>query len=285
MNLFRLSSFVTAAAVLVAAPAQALSPENSAALQPAVLEQLIAPAGIPRLPTNDRQIGAPIAEALRGLLPDYRLSDQPLCQGARTEDSAFQFNRVKYLYTEKLTSSAEADRLPEIVELAISPIGAANAFAFPAIHEQEVEQEAPRIVLTSGLLDQLRGEGEIAFVIGHELGHLASNHLPLSLAGLVISDKQQEKISRIEQEWEFEADRFSAELLNRRGFSSQAVSSALTTLALQEHGSAGFAHPKVEERLKNLGFFIPADSIEHPNEAPHRTAAAALPLAVTGLSR
>ena len=219
-------------------------------------------------------ISAPIAAAFRQLYPQYRISDLPLCTENGAEETPFRFNRVKYLYTAPALRPAAGDEgLPAVIEVAVSPIGVANAYIFPAIRNTgRGDEESPRIVLTNGLIDDLNTKGELAFVLGHEIGHLTSGHIPHSLSGFVFSAEQQERIARIERQWEFEADRFAADILSRRGFSPDPVKEALTVLAAKEHGEESGSHPKIEERLENLGFSILPASSEHQNEASRQTA-------------
>ncbi len=281
--------FGVAAAVVCSPPvpaALALSPDISEAVAPSsilappsILEQLGAGSVTNRELATERIITSPIASAFHRLYPEYRMSDLPQCDEVGTDHGKFKFNKIKYLY-----SATPPESLPPVLELAVSPIGAANAFIFPAIHEGEIEEEAPRIVLTNGLLDELTSEGHLAFVIGHEIGHLTSGHLPLSMAGFVVSPEQQEKIGRIERQWEFEADKFAADLLYSRGYGAETVRSALAILSLEEHSADEIgSHPKIEERLENLGFSVPSPILKHQKEAPHQTAAAGDPTTARNL--
>ena len=98
-----------------------------------------------------------------------------------------------------------------------------NAFAIPG----------GLVVVTSGLLDDVKSENELAFVLGHELGHFAERHhlrglgrgLVLQVGmSVVLGGSASEKLpmliaeladSRFARDHEREADRFGLELVFR----------------------------------------------------------------------
>lgn len=238
---------------------------------------------------NSDRSSQSLVSAIRLIFPGYRLADQPFCSESTNSNLIFRVNRVKYIYADYPDVIARKEirqnNLPKVIELAISPIGKANAFVFPAIRDEGGEEEAPRIVLTDGLLSEISSGNELAFVIGHELGHLNFEHIPISLNGFVVSPEQQQRIASIERQWEFQADSFAAQILEQRGLPRSTAGSALSILARVEHGADGGTHPNIEERLQNLGFSIPSGLNPHQNIAMSQNAAVNIPRLELGVAR
>jgi len=77
-----------------------------------------------------------------------------------------------------------------------------------------------QLVMYAGLLDQIRDESELAFVMAHELGHMALGHLYVPLDYMV---KVMPKVGyHFSQSDEYAADLYAAQLLARAGFNPSA---------------------------------------------------------------
>jgi len=136
----------------------------------------------------------------------------------------------------------------------------ANAYALPGGF----------VFITEPLLDLCaQDRGELAFFLGHEMGHVLRGHARsrltartflnavtarLSGAGLMLRQLLNKGYSR---DLELEADREGARLAAAAGFDPRAAVRALGRLALVSSGHAGLAeyfssHPPFAERVQKL---------------------------------
>ena len=160
---------------------------------------------------------------------------------------------------------------PYEFRLAVSDQADPNAFALPG----------GLIVLTTGLLDGMRSENELAFVLGHELGHYKHRDhieglgravaLGLLFAALGIGDADglgirvaDLTLRGFSRAQEREADRFGLELVYRE-YGHVADATGFFQRLLEDHkGDDGLAvylstHPGAESRIEALGL----DALQH----------------------
>ena len=136
------------------------------------------------------------------------------------------------------------------------------------------DEENYSVHVTTGLMEILESESEIAGVLGHELGHIKLGHyynFELSdtvraimganlertddLAQAVGNIDMELKESKFSREQETEADNYGVKILVKAGYSSWGLYDAMKKFEDNDYGteSNGFnSHPASEERLKNL---------------------------------
>lgn len=150
-----------------------------------------------------------------------------------------------------------------------------NAFAMPG----------GTVLITSGLYDRLRDEGELAGVLGHEIAHVVQKHqleaikkaagraLFSDLAGEAISNSSDELVrtfgdevfnagmnlfaSGLDRNDEYDADRRGLVLAARGGYSPYGLIGVLQTLDSSGGAAGGMAlmlktHPNPSERIERL---------------------------------
>lgn len=153
-----------------------------------------------------------------------------------------------------------------------------NAFALPGGY----------IFITTGLMAYLNSEGELAGVLGHEIGHVTARHgaqqQSAGLASAILLEVLAKKagkstVNSLNQistaiirgygrEHELEADRLGAEYLARAGYSPQNMYDVISVLKAQEEFSKYMArregrqppsyhgvfstHPSNDQRLKTV---------------------------------
>jgi len=176
-----------------------------------------------------------------------------------------RFNRTQAIL-EKLQSSAKVPELP--YKLVLVEQRAPNAFAVPG----------GSVGVTTGLLEVLTDEIEIAFVIGHELGHFKNrDHLQglgraagytLMMAVLFDIGTGSESFGDIvnfvlersySQEREKKADRFGLELVYERYGRVQGTERLFNSLlddpALPDWAYMFSTHPSPRDRILALKFY------------------------------
>ncbi len=139
---------------------------------------------------------------------------------------------------QRLHRASHRPNLP--VSFAIQNSSVPNAWAIPGY-----------VVITRGLLTGLQNEAEFAFVMGHEMGHVAARHsarqisqnillqLGLVAAGLALQNKEQGELvlglgaiggtlllRKYSRDDEFEADRLGVEYMTMIGYSPHNAVSA-----------------------------------------------------------
>lgn len=170
-----------------------------------------------------------------------------------------------------------AIRLQQLVESHSDPSG--NRFNFkvyvsPTVNAFAMADGSIRIY--SGLMDMMNDD-ELLFVIGHEIGHVAENHVKekirLAYAGSAVRKaiaSQQNQVGAIarsgigalaenllnaqfSQQEEREADDYGVTFLKERGYGIRPAVSALTKLATLGNDHSFLAsHPAPEARAKRL---------------------------------
>ncbi|MEO8164186.1 MAG: M48 family metalloprotease [Betaproteobacteria bacterium] len=162
-----------------------------------------------------------------------------------------------------------------------------NAFAVPGGY----------IIITKGMMKQLRNEAELAGVLGHEVAHVTRKHHLKALrktafASLVgesfaaaADSKQAELVKKLagptkelyarglDKADEFEADRMGVVLATRAGYDPYGLPAVLTTLASADPKDAFLTllyktHPLPQARLDKLAPGLGTlDSIKAPQNA------------------
>ena len=136
-----------------------------------------------------------------------------------------------------------------------------NAFAVPG----------GRVVLFHGLLETVKSENELAFVLAHEIGHFANrDHLRAFGRGLVwmtvatlvgmggdfaadvLHDSGLVASRRFSQSQELAADRFAAELVAKAYGHAGGVTDFFRNPALRDGGGWLATHPTSRRRIRQL---------------------------------
>lgn len=146
------------------------------------------------------------------------------------------------------------------------PLGA-NAFALPG----------GEIVVTDGLVGLAQSDAELLGVLAHELGHLRERHalrglIQASVVGMLVAVWLGDVGSfatalpafvveaKYSRDFEREADRYAAELLEANGHDARALADLLARLEAtqggpeERHGLAAYlaSHPATTERIRAL---------------------------------
>jgi hypothetical protein len=131
-----------------------------------------------------------------------------------------------------------------------------------------------QVIVTSGLLDFVRNDDELAAVLGHELAHISEGHVTKGLIGslavnvlAIVVESQapglgntagglgQLALNRYTQSQEREADRVGIEFMYRAGYDPRAAADVQERLAIEvpQTMTAGFfdTHPSSVERMVN----------------------------------
>lgn len=106
-----------------------------------------------------------------------------------------------------------------------------------------------QIVISAGLLRLIRDPNELAFVVAHELGHLALHGHP-GKASLLGQENQQSEAQR-----EIDADMYAVALLNSAGFDSRAGAAFIRRIMntpSPRNWVLGDIYPTLKIRLENL---------------------------------
>jgi predicted Zn-dependent protease len=201
------------------------------------------------------EIGRGVTETLLGARP---LLDDPELQ--------------RYVNTVGLWVARHSDRPGLPWHFAVNDSDHINAFAAPGGY----------IVVTKGMLRQLRNEAELAAVLGHEVAHVVQKHhiralrksavmnlLGAGVAAASADSRHAETVQKLvgptkelyarglDKADEFEADRIGVVLSARAGYDPYALPSVLQTLAAGDEKDAYLAllfktHPAPERRIEKL---------------------------------
>lgn len=140
-----------------------------------------------------------------------------------------------------------------------------------------------KVLVTRGMLKQLKTESELAGVLAHEIAHVLKRHQLQSLS----SDNAQTNLGAITvalpPAQEFEADRMAVVILARAGYDPLAYVNVLRRLQSDRSNDAGLAmlsavHPPFGERIAQLQPImqqLSASSAQSPTE-PQRARFAAV---------
>ncbi|MBW2232527.1 MAG: M48 family metallopeptidase [Deltaproteobacteria bacterium] len=124
------------------------------------------------------------------------------------------------------------------------------------------------LYLTSGLLELCSAdEAEIAWVVGHEMGHVVHGHAAARLAGELIGSARA-----YSRDQELEADEFGVKLANAAGFDAEAALRVCTRLerieARSEQPLAEYfaTHPPLAMRAERLSAWL---AVQRQTESQH----------------
>lgn len=201
------------------------------------------------------EIGRGVAETLLGARP---LLDDPELQ--------------RYVNTVGLWVARQSERPDLPWHFAVNDSDHVNAFAAPGGY----------IVVTKGMLRQLRNEAELAGVLGHEVAHVVQKHhiralrkaavmtlLSASAAAASAESRHAELVQQLvgptkelyarglDKADEFEADRMGVVLSARAGYDPYALPSVLQTLSAADQKDTFLAllfktHPPPDARIEKL---------------------------------
>jgi predicted Zn-dependent protease len=161
-----------------------------------------------------------------------------------------------------------------------------------------------QVFVTEGLIVRLQSDGQLAGVLGHEIGHVVARHgaehlaelqLPQGMNGATVlasydpenpASHHNAGVSaligrlldlRFSQRDELEADRLGARYMSEAGWNPEEMVEALRLLEASSPGAGLFVtHPNPPDRLRNLQAAIrklPARGGEQPHLAQDRTIA------------
>ncbi len=114
-----------------------------------------------------------------------------------------------------------------------------------------------KVLVTLGMLKQLKTESELAAVLAHEIAHVLKRHQLQSLAGDTAQTNLGAITVALPPALEFEADRMAVVVLARAGYDPSAYLSVLRRLQSDRSKDAGLAmlsavHPPFGERIAQL---------------------------------
>jgi predicted Zn-dependent protease len=215
------------------------------------------------------QIGGGMAETLLGASP---LLDDPELQ--------------KYVNDVGMWVAQQSERPGLPWHFGVNSSDHINAFAAPGGY----------IIVTKGMVKQLRNEAELAGVLGHEISHVTrKHHLNALRKGALVnllgeglaasSDKHSELVRQLagptkelyarglDKGDEFEADRIGVVLAARAGYDPYGLPAVLTTLATADPNDNFLSllyktHPLPQARLDKLAPGLATlDSLKTPQNA------------------
>ena len=138
------------------------------------------------------------------------------------------------------------------IELVILSSHHANAYALPADHSRGREAT---IYLSVGLLQLIHTDGELAFVLAHEMAHITSDLFTAPFEDILLTPSVLQHISEVHLEWEHSADAYALQMVRKAGFSTSHSVQLLERLQLVEKNSKHHflrSHPSLKERVAAL---------------------------------
>lgn len=192
-------------------------------------------------PADDHRLqcswSGPVAGVLRSLYPSYQLveiAEEPQSAGSLVE----------------LRFESYSSELPPL-RISLSDHSFPNAYAVPGLPDTGAPDG---VVLTRGLLEQLRSRSELAFVLAHEISHVMHGHFPGALPAALMTPAQRSHIAAVHKEWEYSADADALERLRQSGFDPNGALAVLARLSRfeEEDEPAARRHPELDQRLSAL---------------------------------
>lgn len=252
----RIRLFLAAVACLpLAAPAHAQFPDIGGIVQGAK--------GVKKFGDSFRKIGEPEEITMGGDLAGVILGAAPLVKDPAKQRYINRLGRWLALHSER----------PDLPwKFGILDTSDVNAFSMPGGY----------VLISRGMIDQMRSEAELAGVLSHEIAHVVQRHhlgaLQKSLRSAAVGDVNQYFNSGgglksvftkavvnagkdiftkgLDKEDEFEADRMGVVIAARSGYSPYGLVGVLQTLsaAPEEKGFAlmNKTHPLPVDRIKRL---------------------------------
>jgi Zn-dependent protease with chaperone function len=191
---------------------------------------------------------------------------------AKQEKKLMQYTKVDFdmqktkesPYLQKITDKlGKCAKLPYKIETYILEADEVNAFAVPG----------GKIMVTRGMLKRLKSENELAFIIGHELGHFKHrDHLKglgksliLGLFSMFVGESYgsvfdatlQVTDAKYSQSQELDADRFGLDLM---ACAYGDVTDATALFARMDRGKSWkyflASHPSFKERVEKMRRYI-----------------------------
>jgi Zn-dependent protease with chaperone function len=238
----RLSSllFAAVAGFFAATPTAIASPRGNESLANLSDQLLTADEILYLLRTNNRSAWSKqTADTFQRLFPGYSSSTAFECSAADTPENAVAESLLFH----------RTDGSPEIIQLRFLEDPLPNAFALPPVTEEGTPAE---IILTSGLMERLQSDTQLAFVLAHEMAHIRMGHFAPQLPPMLFTKEQLEHIATVHAGWELQADQAALHELLASGFDVADVSALLAQLAGFEahaHEALPASHPPMEQRI------------------------------------
>ena len=158
----------------------------------------------------------------------------------------------------------------------VAAAGDHRTWTFHVLDDPEVQANAnisTTVYITRGALAKLRGEAELAGLLGHEIGHVLAGHareaLLDELRGISTDPARQVRAARDD---EIQADQLAVMLTSRAGYDPRAVETMLRALAAGQNDDddPSDRHPRWSERLARVQAYAARFPRGELAEAPYR---------------
>lgn len=182
------------------------------------------------------------------LYPQYTLVSDQSCLRDQNVSLEFFEHRTGELQPSSITTNQD----PQTIDIIIQEQSAPNAYALPM---NEGSQTPAQIILNQGLLESIRDESELAFVLAHEISHIRHNHFQTHLPELLLTVSQIRHIDSVHRAWELAADQEAIADLKNSGFNILASISVLERFCSFQNSTERKSishHPAMIERILAL---------------------------------
>lgn len=177
----------------------------------------------------------------------------------RSDNAAY--NEALARCGEAIADAADADGFEWEFVVLETPVR--NAFCLPG----------GKVVVYSGMVDEMRNEAELAFIVAHEVGHTIARHygertswqLLESWGGLFPAEDDASD-AELGRDFEFEADRIGMTLMAKAGYDPTAAVLFWTRFSESPAGKAGslmISHPLDADRIAAMEGNMPRAQEEY----------------------
>jgi len=175
------------------------------------------------------------------------VTNRTLCPSSNGNASSAQCRQLTLVRRKvERQTQIELESLPIHVEVGLSDAPYANAWVI-------ITPETRRLLVSTGMLGIIRNDDELAFVIGHELGHLlpARDIYPRPATSQGFLGSIAATFSpRSRHDQEMEADCFALHLMYAAGYKAESASVVISRLAtMVEADSYNLTHPPGPVRI------------------------------------
>ena len=147
-----------------------------------------------------------------------------------------------------------------VIRLAFLEEEKPNAYTLPSHGSQT---HSPTIFFTRGLLSRTHFESELAFIIAHEIAHIEGEHFGLEFPSLILTDEQLSHITKVQREWELQADLKAIRVLQNAGYNLKAGVNLLERLHAfdREQSEVVRKHPSILKRVSALKTLFDSNAV------------------------